>query len=154
MRLEPMLQPGAVLVLDGAASRDEVLAALSRVAEAHTPGVTQGSLLAALVEREAKFPTGTPEGAAFPHALLAEISRTFVVPMLLRPGVRWSTQEHPPQDLVFGIFGSSDTPWEHVRLLARLARVCRGAGALGRLRAASDAAALMAALVEEDRRHG
>lgn len=154
MRVEPMLQPGVALVIDAERARDTILQHLAHAALPHTPGVSIEQLLAALIDRESKYPTGTPEGVAFPHALLPEITRTFVIPALLRPGVRWSNQNHPPQDIVFAIFGSADTPWEHIRLLARLARIVRREGGLTNLRAATDPADVLNRLIEEDRLHG
>jgi PTS system nitrogen regulatory IIA component len=154
MRVEPMLQPGVALVVEAERARDAILDRLARAALPHTPGLAIEPLFEALVDRESKFPTGTPEGVAFPHALMPEISRTFVIPALLRPGVRWSDQNHPPQDIVFAIFGSADTPWEHVRLLARLARIVRRDEGLANLRAATDPADLLNRLIQEDRLHG
>lgn len=154
MRVEPMLHPGAALVVEAARARDGVLSQLADIASRHTPGVAPDLLVAALIDREAKYPTGTPEGVAFPHALMPEITRSFVVPALLKPGVRWSVQNHPPQDVVFAIFGSADTPWEHVRLLARLARIIRRDGGLSNLRGAADPDDLLSRLIEEDRLHG
>ena len=49
--------------------------------------------------------------------------------------------------------GSDDRPWEHVRLLARLARIVKSPGAHERLCEATDAADLHARLVREDRVH-
>lgn len=154
MRLEPTLKPDAVLLLASPSSRDAVLGALADRAGGLFPGVTPKALLQGMIEREARFPTGTPEGVAFPHVLLPQIDQTAVIPALLRPGVRWSLHNHPAQDLVFAMFGHSDTPWEHVRMLARLARIARGPGALERLRSAPDAQSLYQLLLAEDRSYG
>lgn len=154
MRLEPLLHPDTVIVAAGAHTRDGVLGLIAGVASPRTPGISSKQLLDALIERESKYPTATPEAIAFPHALMPEITSPFIGAVLLREPVRWSEQDYAPQDLVFAIFGSSDTPWEHVRVLARLARIVRGAGALERLRSATDAAGLYQRLIEEDRAHG
>lgn len=154
MRLEPLLDPSLTLVLTGMKSRERVLERLASLGHERFPAVPEATLLAALQDREKKYPTGTPEGIAFPHALLPEIGRTLVIAALLRPGVRWSVQNHPQQDLVFGIIGNSEAPWEHVRLLARLARIARAPGALESLRASTDGQDYHRRLVEEDRRLG
>lgn len=154
MRLEPILHPGLTAVLLGLKSRDEALTAIAQRGTQKFPAVSQAAFLAALKDRETKYPTGTPEGVAFPHALLPEVPETAVVCLLLKPPVKWGGRNQPGQDVIFAILGNSDAPWEHVRLLARLARVVRGAGALERLRACSDGKELFHLLVEEDRAHG
>lgn len=154
MRLEPILDPALTLVPAGLKTRDEVLAMIANLGHQRFKTVPAAALLTAFKDRESKFPTGTPEGVAFPHALLPEITQNALVAAILRPAVKWSGKVHPPQDVIFGILGNSDTPWEHVRLLARLARIARGAGALDRLRAASDGKDLHRRLIEEDRLHG
>lgn len=154
MRLEPCLHPDLTLVLDACPGLDAVLGGLAEAGAKQAGMPDREELLRGLVEREERYPTSTPEGVAFPHVLLKGIEQTLIVPVLLRPGVKWRNPSHPAQDLVFGMFGNIDRPWEHVRLLARLARIVRTAGALDRLRRAADARALHEALLGEDRSHG
>lgn len=153
MRLESFLKRSDVLVIEDAGSRNEVLDRIAEAAADATGGAQKSDLVDALMEREKQMPTSTPEGVGFPHALLPAIDQTRVIAALLKPGVSFGVADHPPVDLVFGMFGSSEKPWEHVRLLARLARIARGDGALERLRSAADAEALFEALIEEDRSH-
>jgi PTS system nitrogen regulatory IIA component len=154
MRLEPILELGLAALVPGLKSREAVLDAVAERGSLRFSAVTRASFLAALKDRESKYPTGTPEGVAFPHALLPEIPQTALVCLLLKPPVKWSGQNHPGQDLIFGILGNSDAPWEHVRLLARLARIVRGPGALERLRSSVDGKDFFHRLIQEDRAHG
>lgn len=154
MRIEPLLTPERVVVLRDIAERDEVLRALARVASTGIGGRDERELFEALHERERRYPTSTPEGVAFPHAMLEGVDKTVLVAAAVRPGVDFRPGEHPPVDLAFAMIGSSAEPFQHVQLLARLARVCRGSGALAKFRSAADDGALMEALVEEDRAHG
>ncbi len=156
MRLDPFLNPSATLLLARAKDREEVLATLAQSAATHIETVDKTIILNGLQEREAKFPTGTPEGVAFPHVLLPQITQTLLIPCLLRPGVPWGTiaGAESTQDVIFAMFGDSERPWEHVRLLARLARIARSEGALDRLRAATSSQELHERLLTEDRAHG
>ncbi|MBL8746430.1 MAG: PTS sugar transporter subunit IIA [Phycisphaerae bacterium] len=154
MRLEPLLELDLTAVLSGVKNRDAALDAVAERGASKFPVVTRSAFMAALKERESKYPTGTPEGVAFPHALLPEVPRTALVCLLLRPAVKWSTQNHPGQDVIFGILGNVEAPWEHVRLLARLARIVRSPGALERVRSCADGKGLLQRLIEEDRAHG
>lgn len=154
MRLEPLIQPSLTFLVLNAPSRDTVLAEIAARGEGVFPNISRERFMSALVERESKYPTGTPEGVAFPHALLPDIPTTAVVCALARPGVRWNDPSLPEQHLIFGILGNDDAPWEHVRLLARLARLIRAQGAMDLLRNSADASQLFDGLVQEDRRHG
>ena len=97
--------------------------------------------------------TSTPEGVAFPHALAENIDQTFVALAKIPSGVDFGIPQHPKSDLVFCMFGSSDQPWEHVKLLARLARLVHTEDARERLRMATNGADLYARLLEEDQSH-
>lgn len=151
MRLEPYLRPELATIVASPRSRDEVLRGLAARASAIMPGVAHKLLYEGLRDREQKYPTCTPEGVAFPHVLLPEIQASVMAPCLLRPPVAWSPLHPTPQDIIFAMFGNAERPWEHVRMLARLARIARGPGALARLRAAATAAELHHVLAEEDR---
>ena len=154
MRIEPLLEPERVVVLTDLSDRDGVLRGLARVAAGGVAERDEDELFQALLEREERYPTSTPEGVAFPHAMLDGISSTVLVAAAVRPAVDFRPGEHPPVDLAFAMIGSASEPFQHVQLLARLARVCRGVGALDKFRAAKDAESLLRALVEEDRAHG
>lgn len=153
MRLESFLKKSHVLVLSDPSSRNDVFQRIAEAAAASMAGSPVSDLVTALMAREEQMPTSTPEGVGFPHALLPAIDETLVIVALLKPGISFGVADHPPVDLVFGMFGSSEKPWEHVRLLARLARIARGEGALERIRAAEDEESLYEALIEEDRSH-
>lgn len=152
MRLEQYLHPDRTLVLEGVSDRDDLLVRLAGAAA--TAGVDSVELQASLLDRESRAPTSTPEGVAFPHALLESVEDTVVVAALAPGGVRLGKADHPPSDVIFCMVGSAKAPWDHVRLLARLARIARGPGALERLRQARSGAELYEELVREDRAHG
>jgi PTS system nitrogen regulatory IIA component len=152
MRLEPYLDPNLTFVLDKPDGKEAVLAALAEAA-AGPLGLEPEAVLTALMAREEQMATSTPEGVGLPHALLKGIDRTLVIPMLLRPGVKFGSSNHPPADLVFGMFGPDDKPWDHLRILARIARLTRDEKARDRLRAADDARGLAEAILTEDRDH-
>lgn len=153
MRLEPLLLPENTLLIQGCAERDDVLRRLADHAGGRIPSVGGEGLFAALLDREKRYPTSTPEGVAFPHAMLEEIEDTLVLAAVLDPPVDFRPGEHPPIRLVFGIFGSASRPFQHVQLLARLAMIVRTEAARQRLFATGDGASLHQALIEEDRAH-
>ena len=154
MRLEPILDPKSALVIRDPADRDAVLSALAHAAAEQLAGGSAATVLSALIEREEQTHTATAEGVAFPHAMLPNLERTILLVARVTPAVSFGGTDLPAPDLVFCMIGSANKPWVHVRLLARLARVARAAGALERLREAETPEALLEALLEEDRAHG
>ena len=151
MHLDELIQEDRILVLDACKDRDELLRRLAKAAG--DLGPSEETLLEALHQREASGATSTPEGVAFPHALHPDIKETALVVALVRAGTAFGKSDHPHCDLIFCLFGEPSHPWVHVQLLARLARIARGTGAMDRLRACKDPSSLYAAMVEEDRSH-
>ena len=153
MNLVDYIAPTLSWVVEGGCSCEQLLSDLAvRIAE-YSDELDAESLKAALLAREAQGSTGTPEGIALPHAMLDDINQSFVAATLVRGGVDFSGADHPPADLIFVLVGPKDKAWEHVRLLARIARICHRPGALKFLRGASSGEDLHNRLVEEDRRH-
>jgi len=153
MRLEPLLSPDHAALLRDRPDRDAVLADVARLGAPAIEGATESSLLDALIKRENAYPTSTPDGVAFPHAMIPGLERTVVVVATVSPPVDFRPKDHPPIRVLFGMFGAEERPFEHVQLLARLARIVRVPGVIDRLASASDAAELCEALIAEDRAH-
>jgi len=120
---------------------------------ADSTGLAAPTLEQAFTERLRRGGVATPEGVAFPHAVIAGVRRT-VVGLIVIPGGLDLDAAQPPSTLVFAIAGDASRPWEHVRLLARLSRIAVDDAARKRLRESADDAALLRALLEEDARHG
>ena len=155
MALAPYLISEGILILDPASDADGVLVKAAEIAAAAMAAagasISNESLLEALQAREAQRSTGTPEGVAFPHALVAGLPRSLVVVIRTRNAVPFNGHRC---DLIFAMFGDAEQPWDHVRLLARLARLTATAEARDRLRAAQTDEALRTAIQAEDDAHG
>ena len=153
MRLEEYLTPAHVLVIDDVDDRDALFERFAGIAASSIESVDEAMLTEALVAREEKSPTSTPERVAFPHAIIPEIDDTLLVVALLKKPIDFGRSDHAASDLIFCFFGSSARPWDHLRLLARLSRVASAPGALERMRGATDASDLLERLIAEDRLH-
>jgi len=154
MELAPYLREHLCTVIDQPMTRDDLLRRFSEAVDSLLPDVNSDALTARLIDREEQSPTSTDEGVAFPHAIAPDIDTTVVAAARISPGVDFGVKRHPRCDLVFCMFGSSKDPWEHVRLLARLARIVHTADARKRLRSAKTADELYQRLLQEDRSHG
>ncbi|MBI1367804.1 MAG: hypothetical protein GC162_04030 [Planctomycetes bacterium] len=154
MKLTQYIRDNLAWVIDGEGqSRDELLHALSERVHAASSGIATETLYKALLEREGKGSTATPEGVALPHAMLDGITENFVAVALVRGGVDFQSPRVKSVDLVFMLIGPANQAWEHIRILARLARICHDPSGLARLRDAEDGADLYERLTAEDGRH-
>jgi PTS system fructose-specific IIC component len=151
--LAPLLQPDRCLVLAGDA---DVEAVFDRVAEIASKAAGVGNVpqvRAALHEQEAKRSTVTPEGVAFPHALLYAAKRAVVVPVIVPRGLTLPGAA-AAATILFFLVGSSADPWGHIRTLARLSRCMTKAEVRSRLIAAKTPESAIETLLAEDARHG
>mgnify|MGYP002619976309 CR=1 FL=1 len=153
MHIESLISESRTLIIAGERTREGVLRRIARAASAALDGRSEDFLLGELVNRERRYPTCTPEGVAFPHAMLKGIERNVLVVASVRPGVDFGVSGYAPVTLAFGLIGDESRPFEHVKILARLARIARAPRAIGRLTACTDAHALYEQVIAEDRSH-
>lgn len=119
--------PIAVVAAGARLRCSDISAVFNEIAtRAHACGLdhcTAATLAAALAAREAIAFTSTPEGVAFPHAIQESIApeKAMAIVLTLADPVAWGSHQ---VRLVIALFGSSAEPWRHVRMLARVARVC------------------------------
>lgn len=151
VELSSSLERGVGIVEEGPLGLDEALARLAALG-ARTLGVGARELHEALRMRERIRPTALPGGVAVPHAIVRGLPQSLVVPMVVRRGVQFEPLE-PPSDVIIGLFGNADQPWNHVKILARLAKIAHDPGALAHVRAASDAGDLVLRMLERDAVH-
>jgi PTS system fructose-specific IIC component len=80
-----------------------------------------------LLEREQVMSTGIGGGIAIPHARTSEVKSTVVALGRSTTGVPFDAIDGKPVDVVFMILGSPDSSAEHVKVLARIARLVKQA---------------------------
>jgi len=149
--LGEMLLPDLVKRLDRIPDATILIRTISEQMASST-GLAAATLEQAFTERLRRGGVATPEGVAFPHAIIAGVRRTVVGCLLIPGGIELDARQ-PPSDLVFAIAGDATRPWEHVRLLARLSRIAGDEEARRRIRGCTDATSLLDSLREEDARH-
>jgi len=153
MKLSDHIRSELVWVVDSPGSRDALLHELSQRVAGVVDTIEAQPLYDALLEREAKGPTATPEGVALPHAMMEDVDDNFIAVALVKGGCEFQSQRVKKIDLVFMLVGPKEKAWQHIRVLARLARICHDPGGLKRLRGAKDGADLFKRLQAEDARH-
>lgn len=127
--------------------------ALSLVAEtaARRLGLDAGDVLEALLAREQAGSTGVGSGVGVPHAKLEGIDRMHGVFVRLEAPVDFDAVDGQPVDLLFALFAPPDAGAEHLRALARVARLLRQRELREQLRHAHSTDAIYALLAQPAR---
>jgi PTS system nitrogen regulatory IIA component len=148
MALLEFLAPGAVAPALKVNSKKQMLHDLSAHA-ARLTGLDERAIFEALLQRERLGSTGIGEGIAIPHGKLPTLDRLFGFMARLDKPVAFDSLDGQPVDLVFLLLAPEGAGADHLKALARIARVLRGPGVIERLRATRDADALYAVLTQE-----
>jgi len=147
--LPPALRPEVVRLGLRVSSWQEALLVLVRALH-KTGAIREASEpYARLLEREAAASTALGGGIALPHARTMASPEPRLAVALLDPAVEFNAPDGIPVDLVFLLVGPPEAPGEHVKLLARIARLAQRAGVLADLRSAPDEDGLRAILERE-----
>ncbi|HKH81206.1 MAG TPA: PTS IIA-like nitrogen regulatory protein PtsN [Methylovirgula sp.] len=152
MRLTDLISPEAIVASLRANSKKQVLQELSERA-ARVAGLRPREIFDALLQRERLGSTGTGNGIALPHSKLAKCKMIFGVFARLEKPIDFAATDAAPVDLVFLLIAPESAGADHLKALARIARVLRDPAIAAKLRATRDPAALYAVLTQEPASH-
>jgi len=147
MDLSDLVTPEAILPSLKANSKKQVLQAIAEKAAALT-GVEERDIFETLVKREKLGSTGVGGGIAIPHGKLTKLNRIFGLFARLPKAIDFEALDETPVDLIFLLLAPENAGADHLKALARIARLFREPGVVGKLRASSDGSALYAVLTE------
>ncbi len=150
--LETLLSPRHILPrVKARCQRD----GFRRIAEAMADevGATPEEILEALLERERLGSTALGDGVAVPHARLPDLDRMVGGLVQLDPALDFEAVDGKPVDLAFVLLAPEAAGSEHLRALAKVARIFRDKALVASLRAADNADAMQAVLVEHQASH-
>ena len=85
------------------------------------PGISRGTLLSGLLEREKLMTTGIARNVALPHTNVPNLGRTVGLLGISREGIEYQSLDGEPVHLVFCLVGDDDQPDAHIRVLRSLA---------------------------------
>jgi nitrogen PTS system EIIA component len=148
MTIGDLLEPGAVALRVSAPGKRQALSMVADVA-ARVLGVSADVILEGLVEREAAGSTGVGEGVAIPHARLDGLDRVRAVVVRLDTPVAFDALDDKPVDLLMALFAPREANAQHLRALARMARMMRQPEMRTALRQARSADAIHVLLTHE-----
>src|SRR3954454_16165153 len=113
---------------------------------ARLTGKEERVIFETLLQRERLGSTGIGEGLAIPHGKLPNLDRLFGLVARLEEPIRFEALDGHPVDILFLLLAPEGAGADHLKALARVARVLREPGILDRIRATRDPAALYAVM--------
>jgi fructose-specific PTS system IIA-like component len=103
----------------------------------------------AVWQREAAYSTGFGHGFAIPHCKTDLVSANSLCVLKAQRAIRWSADDPPVKIVLLLVVRNSDKASEHLKVLARLARLLMHEEFRARLEAAETAAALIQLLANQ-----
>jgi len=147
MDLSDLVRPDAILSSLKANSKKQALQALAEKAAALT-GIEEREIFETLVQREKLGSTGVGGGIAIPHGKLPRLERIFGLFARAPKPIDFEALDEQPVDLIFLLLAPEGAGADHLKALARVARLFREPGVAAKLRASADKSALFAVLTE------
>lgn len=145
MDLSDLLVIDAILPRLKSANKKQALQEMAAKAAALT-GRDERDIFETLMQREKLGSTGVGHGVAIPHGKLAGLDRLVGVFALLDRSIDFDSLDGEPVDVMFLLLAPESAGADHLKALARIARILRDDETVAKLRAADDAAAMYALL--------
>ena len=147
MTLTDLLSPAAVISPLRANGKKQALQELAQHAAVLT-GLPDRELFEALLQRERLGSTGIGDGIAIPHGRLPGIERLVGLFARTEKPIDFDALDGQPVDIVFVLIAPEGAGADHLKALARVARVLRNQTVLEQVRKVRDPAAIYAILAE------
>jgi nitrogen PTS system EIIA component len=147
MDLGDLLTPKDIEPSMRASSKRQLLQDLADRA-ADSAGVSARQIFDTLLQRERLGSTGVGNGIAIPHGKLPGLKRITGLFARLEKPIDFDALDDEPVDLVFLLLAPEGSGADHLKALARIARVLRQPATVEKLRDTPDAAAIYALLTE------
>ena len=147
MDLRDILVIEAILPRLKAATKKQALQDMAARAAALTQR-DERQIFETLMQREKLGSTGVGHGVAIPHGKLTGLDRLVGVFALLDRPIDFDSLDGEPVDVMFLLLAPESAGADHLKALARIARVLRDDETAAKLRAADDAAAMYTLLTE------
>ena len=145
MDLSDLLAPDAVFGALKANGKKQALQELAARAATLT-GLPERDIFDTLQQRERLGSTGVGHGVAIPHGRMSGLTKIFGLFAHLDRPIDFEALDDEPVDLVFLLLAPESAGADHLKALARIARLLRDPATASKLRSLSDPAALYAVL--------
>jgi PTS system nitrogen regulatory IIA component len=113
---------------------------------AELSGLSERVIFETLLQREKLGSTGIGHGIAIPHGKLPKLERLFGLFARLERPIDFESLDGQPVDLIFLLLAPEGAGADHLKALARIARLLRDTDVAKKLRASRDAQAIYSVL--------
>src|SRR5438876_12129301 len=145
MLITDLVAPEAILPALKVNNKKQALQELAAKA-AELSGQNERTIFEILLQREKLGSTGVGNGIAIPHGKLPKLSKLFGLFARLERPVDFEALDGQPVDLVFLLLAPEGAGADHLKALARIARLLRDQDVAKKLRASRDAQAIYSVL--------
>ena len=145
MPLTDLVAPNAIIPALKVNGKKQALQEIAAKAATIT-GQNDKTIFEILLQREKLGSTGVGNGVAIPHGKLPKLGKVFGLFARLERPVDFEALDGQPVDLVFLLLAPEGAGADHLKALARVARLLRDGEVARKLRDSSDAEALYAVL--------
>ncbi|MFZ0423465.1 MAG: PTS IIA-like nitrogen regulatory protein PtsN [Xanthobacteraceae bacterium] len=145
MPLNDLVASNAIIPALKVNNKKQVLQELAARA-AMLSGQNERAIFDILMQREKLGSTAIGNGIAIPHGKMATLNRLFGLFARLDRPVDFEALDNQPVDLVFLLLAPEGAGADHLKALARIARLMRDPNIVHKLRASHDAESLYAVL--------
>lgn len=145
--MSDILTPAAVVNRLDAHTKKHALQEISEIAARQT-GVAEREIFDTLNQRERLGSTGVGGGIAIPHGKLVGLDELKGFLFRLAQPIDFEALDDQPVDIVFCLLAPEDAGADHLKALAKIARVLRTPGVADAIREAESAADLYAAVTK------
>lgn len=145
MPLADLIAPDAVFPMLRASSKKQALQELAQQAGGMI-GRDPREIFETLLQRERLGSTGVGNGIAIPHGKLAKLDKLVGLFARLEKPIDFESLDGQPVDLVFLLLAPEAAGADHLKALARVARMLRDPDTVEKLRATRDTKAMFTLL--------
>src|SRR6266571_989130 len=145
MPLTSLVAPNAIIPALKVNGKKQLLQELAARA-AELSGQNERTIFDTLMQREKLGSTGVGNGIAIPHGKLGKLNKLFGLFARLDRPVDFEALDGQPVDLIFLLLAPEGAGADHLKALARVARLLRDPDIARKLRESRDAEALFAVL--------
>ena len=145
MTITDLVAPEAILPALKVNSKKQALQELAARAAALT-GQNERAIFEVLLQREKLGTTAVGYGVAIPHGKLPKLEKLFGLFARLERPIDFEAMDGQPVDLIFLLLAPEGAGADHLKALARIARLLRDQDVAKKLRASRDAPAIYSVL--------
>jgi PTS system nitrogen regulatory IIA component len=145
MATTDLVAPNAIIPAMKVNGKKQALQEIAAKAASLT-GQNEKAILEILLQREKLGSTGVGNGVAIPHGKLPKLGKVFGLFARLERPVDFEALDGQPVDLIFLLLAPEGAGADHLKALARVARLLRDPEVARKLRASNGAEAIYAVL--------